>query len=83
VRPEHPTIVAEGFPFDVGTVESTGSLTYVSSRDGLQVVQTHRTSLSPGDRVGFEVAPEVVHLFDPETGDRVHEGGRWSAVAAR
>jgi multiple sugar transport system ATP-binding protein len=74
LRPEHLRI-AQGpanFHVEVGNVESTGSATYLGSRDDrLQVVQTDRSSVAVGDRVGLEIDPALVHLFDPQTGARI------------
>jgi multiple sugar transport system ATP-binding protein len=74
MRPEHLRVApdAPGFHFELGTIESTGSATYLSSRDGaLQVVQTDRTDLLPGDKVGLAIAPAHIHLFDPQTGAKI------------
>jgi multiple sugar transport system ATP-binding protein len=74
VRPENLRVAGEGasFHFEVGNIESTGSATYLESRDGaLQLVQTERSNLKVGDRVGLEIEPALVHLFDPETGARI------------
>ena len=71
LRPEHLEMAGDtaSFHLDVGVVESTGSATYLTSRDGdFQVVQSDRTQLSPGDRVGLAIDPARVHLFDPQTG---------------
>jgi multiple sugar transport system ATP-binding protein len=74
LRPEHLRIVTgpAAFHLDVGTIESTGSATYLSSADGaLQLVQTERTGLAAGDRVGLEIDPNHIHLFDPQTGAKI------------
>jgi len=71
LRPEHLEMAGDtaSFHLDIGVVESTGSATYLTSRDGdFQVVQSDRTQLSPGDRVGLGIDPAKVHLFDPQTG---------------
>jgi multiple sugar transport system ATP-binding protein len=71
VRPEHLEVRREGgtFHLDIGVVESTGSATYLTSPDGsFQLVQSERTGLSSGDRVGLAIDPAKVHLFDPQTG---------------
>lgn len=74
LRPEHLR-VAQGpasFHFEVGNVESTGSATYLGSRDDtLQVVQTDRSNVAVGDRIGLEIDPALVHLFDPQSGARI------------
>lgn len=71
VRPEHLEVATEGatFHLDVGVVESTGSATYLTSPDGsFQLVQSERTQLASGDRIGLRIDPLKVHLFDPQTG---------------
>ncbi|KRA43117.1 ABC transporter ATP-binding protein [Devosia sp. Root635] len=74
MRPEHLRM-AQGpasFHLEVGTIESTGSATYLASADGaLQLVQSERADLRPGDRVGLEIDPARIHLFDPETSARI------------
>ncbi|MGV3575658.1 MAG: ABC transporter ATP-binding protein [Devosia sp.] len=74
LRPEHLR-VAQGpanFHFEVGNVESTGSATYLGSKDDtLQVVQTERSNVAVGDRVGLEIDPALVHLFDRQSGARI------------
>ena len=74
LRPEHLRAVPEHgqFTLTVGTVESTGSTTFISSDDGLvTLVQSERTGLAAGDRVAVTIATEHVHCFDPETGLRI------------
>ena len=71
IRPEHLDVAGTNatFHLDVGVVESTGSATYLTSRDGnFQLVQSERTTLSPGDRIGLSIDPAKVHIFDPQTG---------------
>jgi len=71
IRPEHLDVTGDGatFHLDIGVVESTGSATYLTSPDGnFQLVQSERTSLVSGDRLGLRIAPAKIHLFDPQTG---------------
>ena len=73
LRPEHLLAVELSeatLTLDVAVVESTGSLTYVttSGEAGLTVVVTGRSDLRAGDRIGLAIAPRQVHLFDPESG---------------
>jgi len=72
LRPEHIelTDVGGAATMQVGAIEATGSASYLFS-DGdpeLIVVTEGGSPLKPGDRIGFRVAPERVHLFDTETG---------------
>jgi len=74
LRPEHLRVVADQgqFTLRVGTVESTGSTTFISSDDGLvTLVQSERTGMAPGDSVALTIAPEHVHVFDPASGLRI------------
>ena len=71
IRPEHLLVVGDDatFHLEVGVVESTGSAPYLTSPDGsFQLVQSERTSLASGDRIGLRIDPAKVHLFDPQTG---------------
>lgn len=71
IRPEHLHAAGENatFQLEIGVVESTGSATYLTSRDGdFQLVQSERTNLGSGDRIGLSIDPARVHLFDPQTG---------------
>jgi multiple sugar transport system ATP-binding protein len=71
MRPEHlqPAASDATFHLEIGVIESTGSATYLTSPDGaFQLVQSERSSLKPGDRIGLSIAPENIHLFDPQTG---------------
>lgn len=75
LRPENLQVVAEpeaSFHMDVGTVESTGSATFLSSPGGaLTVVQTERTGIAPGDRISLRIEPELVHLFSRDSEERI------------
>jgi multiple sugar transport system ATP-binding protein len=75
LRPEHLTVSGAqegGLRLPVGVVESTGSMTYISTGTDpeITVVVHGRSPLSAGDTMGLAIAPENVHLFDVET-DRV------------
>jgi len=72
LRPEHIAIGAAdgaGMTLRVAVVESTGSLTYLTTDDPLQltIVMTGRTDLAPGDEVQVSVPSAHVHLFDADT----------------
>ncbi|MEO9297280.1 ABC transporter ATP-binding protein [Devosia alba] len=71
VRPEHLDVAGDAatFHLEIGTVESTGSATYLTSPDGnFQLVQSERTSLASGDRLGLRIDAAKIHLFDPQSG---------------
>ena len=75
LRPENLLVVPEpdaDFHVRVGTVESTGSVSHVSSADELlTIVQAKRTGVKSGDRIGVRIDPALVHLFETETGKRI------------
>ena len=65
---------AEGAPMTVQLVEPTGSETLVQGEVAgtkVQVQLRERLKLVPGDRLGLSIAAEDLHLFDPETEQRV------------
>ncbi|WEK05984.1 MAG: sn-glycerol-3-phosphate ABC transporter ATP-binding protein UgpC [Candidatus Devosia phytovorans] len=71
LRPEH-LVVTDRDPtlhLSVGVVESTGSMTYVATdtKPELTLVETRRTDVRSGDMIAVHVAPEHIHLFDPQT----------------
>jgi multiple sugar transport system ATP-binding protein len=75
VRPEHflPASGA-GITLTVGTVESTGSETIIDGQigdDRATVLIRDRLVIARGDALPLRVAPEHVHLFDAETGERI------------
>ncbi|WP_375452719.1 ABC transporter ATP-binding protein [uncultured Devosia sp.] len=72
LRPEHLSVV----PLDqarirlpVAVVESTGSMTYVTTATTpeLTIVETGRTVVGAGDMVGVRIEPAHIYLFDEET----------------
>ena len=72
LRPEHieatPGTTGQ-IVLPVSVVESTGSLTYLTT-DGapeLTVVITGRSDIRSKDTVGLTIAPDRVHIFDAET----------------
>jgi multiple sugar transport system ATP-binding protein len=74
VRPEHFTLDPGGEPFEVVTVEPTGSETTLSLRRGQSqwsVLLRERIHPNPGDAIRLRVQPGRVHLFDPDSGERM------------
>jgi len=72
LRPEHIEVGAAGaaqITLPVAVVESTGSLTYLTTGGDpeLTVVITGRSDIRAGATVGLSIAPGRVHVFDPET----------------
>ncbi len=73
LRPEHLEVgntSNAAITLPVGVVESTGSLTYLTGADALDltVVLTGRSEIRSGDQVGLSIAKEKIHVFDAETG---------------
>jgi multiple sugar transport system ATP-binding protein len=74
IRPEHFQLARDGFAAEVVVVEPTGSETQVVARIGgheYVCVFRERVSAGPGETIPIAPAPEVVHLFDAETGKRL------------
>ena len=70
LRPEHLLVADDAsMHLPVAVVESTGSMTYVTTNTvpELTVVETRRMNTRAGDTIGVSIAPEHVHLFDPDT----------------
>ena len=72
LRPEHLVVGdagASSLALPVAVVESTGSMTYVTTATAteLTVVETRRTSVKAGDTINVSIAPSLVHLFDRNT----------------
>jgi ABC-type sugar transport system ATPase subunit len=77
IRPEHVAIVAPGTGNANGelfVLEPMGREQIVDVRVGdrrLQVIAPPGFTGHIGDRVGLQVAPERLHLFDPTSGERL------------
>ena len=76
VRPEHLSLGngAGSVPAQVVVVEPTGAETelLVQAGDAQIVLKTHgRTSASPGDNIGLDVDPAMIHVFDQASGARI------------
>jgi multiple sugar transport system ATP-binding protein len=76
IRPEHLVLAPEGgFGARVVVVEPTGPETHVVLRVGeardLTAVFRERHAFAPGDAVHLAPVPELIHLFDAETGVRI------------
>ena len=54
-------------------IESTGSLTYIvlGTSPEVTLVEQGRERVRPGDRLRVDIRPDLVHLFDPATGQRI------------
>ncbi|HEY8566010.1 MAG TPA: sn-glycerol-3-phosphate ABC transporter ATP-binding protein UgpC [Beijerinckiaceae bacterium] len=74
VRPEHFALSDAGVPVEVVVVEPTGSETQVVVRGGgaeMVCVFRERITAKPGETLRIQPNPELVHLFDPESGRRL------------
>ncbi|TYC55749.1 sn-glycerol-3-phosphate ABC transporter ATP-binding protein UgpC [Rhodobacterales bacterium] len=73
LRPEHLSLAPPGVPAietRASSVESTGSVTYLycGGDPEIIVLSQEREPLSSGEPVRLTIAPENIHLFDPQTG---------------
>ena len=74
VRPEHFDIAEAGLPARVSVVEPTGSETTVVLRFGeseIVALFRERHDFKPGDTLNLKPRKELVHLFHPQTGQRL------------
>ncbi|MGQ2967300.1 MAG: ABC transporter ATP-binding protein [Allorhizobium sp.] len=76
LRPEHLRLVPDAeaqLRLPVGIVESTGSMTYISSasKPEINVVVSERQSLKHGDIMSLGFDPAHLHLFDADSERRI------------
>ncbi len=74
IRPELIDLDAGGMPVEVGVLEPTGSETYVSVHSHgheLTCVFRERINAQPGESISITPNPDLVHVFDRETGKRI------------
>jgi multiple sugar transport system ATP-binding protein len=74
VRPEHFSIADDGAEAPVHVVEPTGSETQVIAHiGGAEVVAAFRErhAFKPGDKIRLKPDPQLVHLFDATSGQRL------------
>jgi multiple sugar transport system ATP-binding protein len=74
VRPEHFVLADDGPEAIVQVIEPTGSELQVVARLGdedIIAVFRERHGFKPGDRIRLRPNPQLVHLFDERTGDRI------------
>jgi multiple sugar transport system ATP-binding protein len=75
VRPEHFTLAPDGAEAEIQVVEPTGSEIQVAARlgnDDIVAVFRERHQFQPGDKIKLKPDPGLVHLFDEQTGKRLH-----------
>jgi len=74
LRPEHLDVSAPdtlgAIPARIGAVEPTGSTTYLFTEGEPELLVTTEgtTRHATGDAIALAIAPERVHVFDPESG---------------
>jgi multiple sugar transport system ATP-binding protein len=74
IRPEHLSIDEGGIAAEVVVVEPTGSETQVVARHGGQEITClfrERITARPGENIHISANPDLVHLFDPDSGDHL------------
>ncbi|MFN3318835.1 MAG: ABC transporter ATP-binding protein [Allorhizobium sp.] len=76
LRPEHLRLVPDAeaqLRLPVGIVESTGSMTYISSasKSEINVVVSERQSLKHGDMMSLAFDPAHLHIFDADSERRI------------
>jgi multiple sugar transport system ATP-binding protein len=76
LRPEHLRLVPDAeakIRLPVGVVESTGSMTYITSasQPEINVVVSERQSLRHGEMVSLGFDPVHLHLFDADSEQRI------------
>jgi multiple sugar transport system ATP-binding protein len=74
VRPENLSIDPAGAPFEVVVVEPTGSETQVVFRHNAHEITgifRERIDVRPGSRINILPRPDLVHLFDAASGERL------------
>jgi multiple sugar transport system ATP-binding protein len=75
VRPEHFSIADDGAEAEIQVVEPTGSeIQVVAKLGGEDVIAVFRErhQFKPGDRIRLKPDPQLVHLFDETTGQRLN-----------
>jgi multiple sugar transport system ATP-binding protein len=75
IRPEHLMLDPQGTPATVTLVEPTGSETQVMLRMGdtpLVGAFRERVAARPGETIQVRPQPGLMHLFDAESGQRLH-----------
>jgi multiple sugar transport system ATP-binding protein len=74
IRPEHFELSAEGLPAKVHVIEPTGSETQVMAEfAGTPIIAAFRERVMarPGEEIRIRPNPDLVHVFDPDTGRRI------------
>ena len=75
IRPEHFTLAEDGAEAEIVVVEPTGSETQVFAKLGgeeVVAVFRERHQFEPGEKIRLKPDPQLVHLFDATTGQRLN-----------
>jgi len=75
VRPEHFALAGDGVEAEVHVVEPTGSeLQVVAKLAGEEVIAVFRErhKFKPGEKIRLKPNPQLVHIFDEATGQRLN-----------
>ena len=75
VRPEHFALAGDGVEAEVHVVEPTGSeLQVVAKLAGEEVIAVFRErhKFKPGEKIRLKPNPQLVHIFDETTGQRLN-----------
>ncbi|MDH4173569.1 MAG: sn-glycerol-3-phosphate ABC transporter ATP-binding protein UgpC [Betaproteobacteria bacterium] len=74
IRPEHLELADDGFDAEVIVIEPTGSETQLFARvSGQEIVAVFRErhDFAPGQKIRLRPRPDMAHLFDPSSGNRI------------
>jgi multiple sugar transport system ATP-binding protein len=74
IRPEHLELADDGFDAEVIVIEPTGSETQLFARVGSQEISAvfrERHTFAAGQKIRLRPRSEMVHLFDPSSGQRL------------
>ncbi|HEY6630041.1 MAG TPA: sn-glycerol-3-phosphate ABC transporter ATP-binding protein UgpC [Rhizobiaceae bacterium] len=75
IRPEHLKLSESGFPVEIVVVEPTGSELQIIGRTpgGEEIVANFRDrhAFEPGQTIRLAADPQLIHLFNTETGKRM------------
>ena len=75
IRPEHFVIADDGGEAEVQVIEPTGSEPQIAAKlggDDIIAVFRERHHFKPGDKIRLKPDPQLVHLFDEPSGQRLN-----------
>ena len=75
IRPEHFVIADDGSEAEVQVIEPTGSELQIAAKlgsDDIIAVFRERHAFKPGDKIRLKPNPQLVHLFDQPSGQRLN-----------